>query len=249
MASPVEVNSEKELVAVHNLTEENLREALDLGGMPSPSIAVVKAQDGHSKYGPISLVFGPDSIDPQASRANRVYGSDAWTPTRPNVEYKVNADKAMKLNTELSQLSRQTAKGAFARGSVLTGTLDMEASSQSPKQLAGSLAQNDAVKAAYLADKGEDIRVVTKPEVRFTESQKKRYEKIMEAIGGESVLRDIVETDVVNGNHDRANAVLNEVRQAETAWAMEELGWSEEKAQAKAARLIAPMLRSRLENA
>ena len=249
LASPMEVNGEKELIAVHNLTEENLREALDLGGMPSPSIAVVRAREGHSKYGPISLVFGPDSIDPQANRANRVYGSDAWTPTRPNVEYKVNADQAMKLNTELAQLSRQTAKGAFARGSVLTGTLDMEASSQSPKQLAGSLAQNDAVKAAYLADKGEDIRVVTKPEVRFTESQKKRYEKIMEAIGGESVLRDIVETDVVSGNHDRANAVLNEVRQAETAWAMEELGWSEEKAQAKSARLIAPMLRSRLENA
>lgn len=249
LSAPVEVGKTKELVAVHNLTEENLKEALGLGGMPSPSIAVVKAREGHSQYGPISLVFGPDSIDPQANRANRVYGSDAWTPTRPNVEYKVNADKAMKLNTELSQLSRQTAKGAFARGSVLTGTLDMEASSQSPKQLAGSLAQNDAVKAAYLADKGEDIRVVTKPEVRFTESQKKRYEKIMEAIGGESVLRDIVETDVVNGNHDRANAVLNEVRQAETAWAMEELGWSEEKAQAKAARLIAPMLRSRLENA
>ena len=249
LASPVEVNETKELVAVHNLTEENLREALDLGGMPSPSIAVVKAQEGHSQYGPISLVFGPDSIDPMANRANRVYGSDAWTPTRPNVEYKVNADQAMKLNTELAQLSRQTAKGAFARGSVLTGTLNMEASSQSPKQLAGSLAQNDAVKAAYLADKGEDIQVVTKPEVRFTESQKKRYEKIMEAIGGESVLRDIVETDVVSGNHDRANAVLNEVRQAETAWAMEELGWSEEKAQAKAARLIAPMLRSRLENA
>ena len=249
LASPVEANETKELVAVHNLTEENLREALDLGGMPSPSIAVVKAQEGHSQYGPISLVFGPDSIDPMANRANRVYGSDAWTPTRPNVEYKVNADQAMKLNTELAQLSRQTAKGAFARGSVLTGTLNMEASSQSPKQLAGSLAQNDAVKAAYLADKGEDIQVVTKPEVRFTESQKKRYEKIMEAIGGESVLRDIVETDVVSGNHDRANAVLDEVRQAETAWAMEELGWSEEKAQAKAARLIAPMLRSRLENA
>ena len=249
LASPVEVNETKELVAVHNLTEETLREALDLGGMPSPSIAVVKAQEGHSQYGPISLVFGPDSIDPMANRANRVYGSDAWTPTRPNVEYKVNADQAMKLNTELAQLSRQTAKGAFARGSVLTGTLNMEASSQSPKQLAESLAQNDAVKAAYLADKGEDIQVVTKPEVRFTESQKKRYEKIMEAIGGESVLRDIVETDVVSGNHDRANAVLDEVRQAETAWAMEELGWSEEKAQAKAARLIAPMLRSRLENA
>ena len=30
-----------------------------------------------------------------ANRANRVYGSDAWTPTRPNVEYKVNADKVI----------------------------------------------------------------------------------------------------------------------------------------------------------
>ena len=249
LSAPVEVGKTKELVAVHNLTEENLKEALGLGGMPSPSIAVVKAQDGHSKYGPISLVFGPDAIDPQANRANRVYGSDAWTPTRPNVEYKVNADKAMKLNTELAQLSRQTAKGAFARGNVLTGTLDMETSSQSPKQLAESLASKDAVKAAYLADKGETVQVVTKPEVRFTESQKKRYEKIMDAIGGESVLRDIVESDVVNGNHNRANAVLNEVRQAEKTWAMEELGWNEEKAQAKAARLIAPMLRSRLENA
>ena len=77
LGAPVEVNGQKDLVAVHNLTEENLREALDLGGMPSPSIAVVKAQEGHTKYGPISLVFAPDAIDPMANHANRIYGSDA----------------------------------------------------------------------------------------------------------------------------------------------------------------------------
>ena len=249
MSAPVEVDSQKDLVAVHNLTEENLREALELGGLPSPSIAVVKAQEGHTKYGPISLVFNSDTIDPMVNRANRIYGSDAWTPTRPNVEYEVHADKAVKLNSELAQLSRQTAGGAFARGNVLSGTLDMEASGKSPKQLAESLSRNDAVKAAYLADKGETVQVVTKQEVRFTESQKKRYEKIMEALGGEAALRDIVESDVVNGNHDKSNAVLNEVREAEKSWAMEEFGWSEEKAQTKADRLIAPMLRARLENA
>ena len=249
MSAPVEVDSQKDLVAVHNLTEENLKEALELGGMPSPSIAVVKAQEGHTKYGPISLVFNSDTIDPMVNRANRIYGSDAWTPTRPNVEYEVHADKAVKLNSELAQLSRQTAGGAFARGNVLSGTLDMEASGKSPKQLAESLSRNDAVKAAYLADKGETVQVVTKQEVRFTESQKKRYEKIMEALGGEAALRDIVESDVVNGNHDKSNAVLNEVREAEKSWAMEEFGWSEEKAQTKADRLIAPMLRARLENA
>ena len=249
LSAPVEVDQNKDLVAVHNLTEGNLREALELGGLPSPSIAVVKAQEGHTKYGPISLVFNSDTIDPMVNRANRIYGSDAWTPTRPNVEYEVHADKAVKLNSELAQLSRQTAGGAFARGNVLSGTLDMEASGKSPKQLAESLSRNDAVKAAYLADKGETVQVVTKQEVRFTESQKKRYEKIMEALGGEAVLRDIVESDVVNGNHDKSNAVLNEVREAEKSWAMEEFGWSEEKAQTKADRLIAPMLRARLENA
>lgn len=249
LSAPVEVDQNKDLVAVHNLTEENLKEALELGGMPSPSIAVVKAQEGHTKYGPISLVFNSDTIDPMVNRANRIYGSDAWTPTRPNVEYEVHADKAVKLNIELAQLSRQTAGGAFARGNVLSGTLDMEASGKSPKQLAESLSRNDAVKAAYLADKGETVQVVTKQEVRFTESQKKRYEKIMEALGGEAALRDIVESDVVNGNHDKSNAVLNEVREAEKSWAMEEFGWSEEKAQTKADRLIAPMLRARLENA
>ena len=249
LSAPVEVDSQKDLVAVHNLTEGNLREALELGGLPSPSIAVVKAQEGHTQYGPISLVFNSDTIDPMVNRANRIYGSDAWTPTRPNVEYEVHADKAVKLNSELAQLSRQTAGGAFARGNVLSGTLDMEASGKSPKQLAESLSRNDAVKAAYLADKGETVQVVTKQEVRFTESQKKRYEKIMEALGGEAVLRDIVESDVVNGNHDKSNAVLNEVREAEKSWAMEEFGWSEEKAQTKADRLIAPMLRARLENA
>ena len=249
LSAPVEVDQNKDLVAVHNLTEGNLREALELGGLPSPSIAVVKAQEGHTQYGPISLVFNSDTIDPMVNRANRIYGSDAWTPTRPNVEYEVHADKAVKLNSELAQLSRQTAGGAFARGNVLSGTLDMEASGKSPKQLAESLSRNDAVKAAYLADKGETVQVVTRQEVRFTESQKKRYEKIMEALGGEAALRDIVESDVVNGNHDKSNAVLNEVREAEKSWAMEEFGWSEEKAQTKADRLIAPMLRARLENA
>ena len=249
LAAPVEVDTQKDLVAVHNLTEQNLREALELGGMPSPSIAVVKAQEGHTKYGPISLVFGSDTIDPMANSANRIYGSDAWTPTRPNVEYEVKADKARELNTYLAQLSRQTAEGEFARGNVLSGTLDMEASDKSPQQLAEQLAHNDAAKAAYLADRGENVDVVMKQEQRFTESQISRYEKVMEAVGGKENLREIIETDRANGNHDMANAVLEEVRSAEKNWAMQELGWDAEKAEKKAAKLIAPMLRVRLENA
>ena len=242
LSAPVEVDGQKELVAVHNLTEQNLREALQLGGMPSPSIAVVKAREGHTKYGPVSLVFGSDTIDPMVDKANRVYGADAWTPTRPGVEYEVHADKARALNTTLAQLSRQTAGGEFARGNVITGTMDMEVSGKSPQQIAEELAHSDAVKAAYLAAQGKDVDVVMKREERFTASQVRRSEKTIEAVGGEEALRNIIETDKKNANHDLAHAVFEKVREAEKNWAMEEFGWSEEKAQKKAERVIPPKL-------
>ena len=249
LSAPVEVDQNKDLVAVHNLTAENLQEALELGGMPSPSIAVVKAQEGHTKYGPISLVFNSDTIDPMVNRANRIYGSDAWTPTRPNVEYKVKPDKARALNTELAELSRKTVGGEFARSNAITGIMDMEASDKSPKQLAEKLAQNPSVKAAYLADIGETVDVAMKQEERFTASQVRRSEKTIEAVGGEEALRNIIETDRANDNHDLAHTVLEKVREAEKAWAMEEFGWSEEKAQKKAERVIPPKLLILLNNA
>lgn len=249
LSAPVEVDQNKDLVAVHNLTAENLQEALELGGMPSPSIAVVKAQEGHTKYGPISLVFNSDTIDPMVNRANRIYGSDAWTPTRPNVEYKVKPDKARALNTELAELSRKTAGGEFARSNAITGIMDMEASDKSPKQLAEKLAQNPSVKAAYLADIGETVDVAMKQEERFTASQVRRSEKTIEAVGGEEALRNIIEADRANDNHDLAHTVLEKVREAEKAWAMEEFGWSEEKAQKKAERVIPPKLLILLNNA
>jgi len=249
LSAPVEVDQNKDLVAVHNLTAENLQEALELGGMPSPSIAVVKAQEGHTKYGPISLVFNSDTIDPMVNRANRIYGSDAWTPTRPNVEYKVKPDKARALNTELAELSRKTAGGEFARSNAITGIMDMEASDKSPKQLAEKLAQNPSVKAAYLADIGETVDVAMKQEERFTASQVRRSEKTIKAVGGEEALRNIIETDRANDNHDLAHTVLEKVREAEKAWAMEEFGWSEEKAQKKAERVIPPKLLILLNNA
>ena len=110
LSAPVEVDKNKDLVAVHNLTAENLQEALELGGMPSPSIAVVKAQEGHTKYGPISLVFNSDTIDPMVNRANRIYGSDAWTPTRPNVEFEVNYDAMRDFESKVDSASKMRLK-------------------------------------------------------------------------------------------------------------------------------------------
>lgn len=213
MASPVEVNSEKELVAVHNLTEENLREALDLGGMPSPSIAVVKAQDGHSKYGPISLVFGPDSIDPQANRANRVYGSDAWTPTRPNVEYEVNSKAAADFEDTVYEASQSDFEGKFANSSSLQRIGVDEVSSENREELAQKLQRDTAVQLAYLKAQGEKVEPIYRTEKeQFDSLGNDSLEKIIEYAGADE-LKKVFEGgdfDLMDKLADKAADALEE---------------------------------------
>ena len=213
MASPVEVNSEKELVAVHNLTEENLREALDLGGMPSPSIAVVKAQDGHSKYGPISLVFGPDAIDPQANRANRVYGSDAWTPTRPNVEYEVNSKAAADFEDTVYEASQSDFEGKFANSSSLQRIGVDEVSSENREELAQKLQRDTAVQLAYLKAQGEKVEPIYRTEKeQFDSLGNDSLEKIIEYAGADE-LKKVFEGgdfDLMDKLADKAADALEE---------------------------------------
>lgn len=98
------------LLALHNLTEQNLRDALRLGGLPMPSIAIVQARQGHAKYGPISLVFGKASIDPQSNSDNRVYGGDAYTPTAPRVEYEASERVQTKLRQMYYDLEKRMGR-------------------------------------------------------------------------------------------------------------------------------------------
>ena len=71
LSSPVEKTDT--LVAIHNMDEEKLRRTLDLGAWPSPSIAIVEAEQGHADYGEYSAVFPRETIDPEADTRNRVY--------------------------------------------------------------------------------------------------------------------------------------------------------------------------------
>lgn len=213
LSAPVEVGKTKELVAVHNLTEENLKEALELGGMPSPSIAVVKAQNGHSKYGPISLVFGPDAIDPQANRANRVYGSDAWTPTRPNVEYEVNSKAAADFEDTVYEASQSDFEGKFANSSSLQRIGVDEVSSENREELAQKLQRDTAVQLAYLKAQGEKVEPIYRTEKeQFDSLGNDSLEKIIEYAGADE-LKKVFEGgdfDLMDKLADKAADALEE---------------------------------------
>ncbi len=159
------VEETKDLIAVHNLKASDMDRALQIGGFPMPSIAIVKDSAGHSEYGEISAVFGKETIDPEADKRNAVYGGDAWTPTVPRVDYEVNYEKKNAIEDEIETLARGVANGTFARASVLSSMGIDEETSLSKRELAEKLAGDDAVRAAYLAAQGKDIKPEYKEKV------------------------------------------------------------------------------------
>lgn len=112
------VEQTKDLIAVHNVTEDKLLNSLKLGGLPSPSIAIMKARvvDANANFGNISLVFSRNTIDPQVDSDNKLYSSDAYTPISVQPEYKLNEKKANDLYSKIRELSNK--KAAFKKNSV-----------------------------------------------------------------------------------------------------------------------------------
>ena len=149
METPVEET--KTLVAMHNMTEEKLRRTLDIGAWPSPSIAVVKAKEGHANYGEYSAIFPRGTIDPQADSRNKVYGGDAWTPTHDNalVEREVNYEARRAFDENIKNLSSQFAGGVF-QGSGTLGKIGLENETRwEPEEIADKLANHPEVQAAF----------------------------------------------------------------------------------------------------
>ena len=108
LKSPVEET--KDLVALHNLTEDKLLKSIALGGFPMPSIAVTRQDIPHTNFGDITLVMDKGAIDPKASRKNTVYSADAWTPTVPRVEYEADPKAEQRITAKLDQLGEKLDK-------------------------------------------------------------------------------------------------------------------------------------------
>ena len=160
------VEQTQDLMAIHNLDGKKMDSMLQLGAIPSPSVAIVKASQGHTQYGDYTLVFPRQSIDPQADRRNKVYGADAWTPTAANaiVEREVNYEAGRAAEQKIAQLANQVAGGIFSRYSVISGRVG-EVARMDEAELAKQLARDDAVRAAYLAEQGKDIEPALKEKV------------------------------------------------------------------------------------
>lgn len=185
------VEETETLVAMHNMTEEKLRRTLDIGAWPSPSIAVVKAKEGHANYGEYSAVFPRGTIDPQADSKNKVYGGDAWTPTHDNaiVERGVNYEVRRAFDENIKNLSSRFADGVF-QGSGTLGKIGLENETRwEPEEIADKLANHPEVQAAFLQSEGKRLEPVYRDkrfDRFFSNATVRRY---LDTVGEQEVAR------------------------------------------------------------
>nr|DAT44800.1 MAG TPA: nuclease [Caudoviricetes sp.] len=190
LKAPVEET--KNLLALHNLTEKNLLDAAKIGGLPMPSIAIVKADEGHGEYGDISFVFSKDTIDPQLFRSNKVYGYDAWTPTAPRIEYEVNEKSAKKIHDLFYRMERAKGRSFADPLYSAANTLEDELNRKGGvDKVVGAMRDDPRVMNIYLEDTGRGaVENVMKREVtRMDDNQQEMASFLIRELG-ESTVND-----------------------------------------------------------
>ena len=73
----------KDMMFVHNTNENAIKSFDQMGGIPSPSLAVQPADVPLKGFGDIQLIAKPKNFDPSVDPRNAVYSADAYTPRAP----------------------------------------------------------------------------------------------------------------------------------------------------------------------
>lgn len=196
LSEPVEET--RDLIAVHNMQVSELERTLDLGGLPMPSIAIIKAQSGHSEYGDVSLVFDKQTIDPKASKSNKVYGGDAWTPVYPKIEYKPNKKIADKISKKYYELGRKF--GYDESRPLYNYVYELEEQlnrHKGEKELLNELYDDTNMMQLYLLDSGKNKVETIKKEVstELTDAEVEMNEFFINELGA-----DVVDAVMWDGN-------------------------------------------------
>ncbi len=133
------------LIAVHNLSPENLKAADEIGGLAVPSIAVLGESRGElSGFGGITLIGGEPLASPDAGVP--AFPGDAWTVTFPRPDYSPRKG-------DFDAFRNPIADWAVERGMHATTLFTLWGESkQGPTSVKYSLLHSPAVQAYYLSE-------------------------------------------------------------------------------------------------
>lgn len=152
-----------DLVAIHNLYENEAIKVLKLGGMPSPSIAVTKAKHPFDRFGDVTFVFDKETIDPSIYE-NKVYTRDAYTRDMPSESNYVRYSDASKFYDAFIEFANEIDD--YRLKNQLDTLLKKD---QRKDAFINDLSYKEGMKLAYLKSQGKNPRKV------FTDGQFSGY--------------------------------------------------------------------------
>ena len=185
--------ADKDLVVYHNVSAGKLREAIKLGGLPMPSLAITKRDIPFGDFGEITLIGDKDMIDPRKSRSNEVFSRDAYTVRKPVVNYEVPA----KIDSDAFHKKYEETRKFLKKNSIDVGVINF--SFYDGEESLAAMENNIAIKYYYVKNiLKKDIpikeRTVT-PSVR-SERLFKEYPKLIHALKSSKVKKgDFSEVD------------------------------------------------------
>lgn len=185
--------ADKDLVLYHNVSTGKLREAIKLGGLPMPSLAITKRDIPFGDFGEITLIGDKDMIDPRKSRSNEVFSRDAYTVRKPVVNYEVPA----KIDSDAFHKKYEETRKFLNKNSIDVGEINF--SFYDGEESLAAMENNIAIKYYYVKNVlKKDIpikeRTVTPP-VRG-ERLFKEYPELIHALKSSKVKKgDFSEVD------------------------------------------------------
>lgn len=136
--------ADKDLVVYHNVSAGKLREAIKLGGLPMPSLAITKRDIPFGDFGEITLIGDKDMIDPRKSRSNEVFSRDAYTVRKPVVNYEVPA----KIDSDAFHKKYEETRKFLNKNSIDVGEINF--SFYNGEESLAAMENNIAIKYYYV---------------------------------------------------------------------------------------------------
>lgn len=149
------------LMLIHSMTASKLSRAIEVGGLPMPSLAITKPDnevvEPTLNYGEVTFL-GNSRMASRVIDEGAVWDRDIWSPTYPSPQYKVNVKGLEKKLATLQKGLLPNAKW----GKVATTELWMDAQYDSPDMLYSKFRDPGSyptIGMAYLKEKGVSVDV------------------------------------------------------------------------------------------
>lgn len=147
------------LIALHNLTESNIRFADKLGALPMPSVAITKYDQPLASFGEISLIAPRELVDPERGDV-RVFDADIYSPRVPRARPSPKMGEVHKFNSRLFKYTDRFPAGA--RLSHHPAVLEQAAEMDGLDEVIQRAQHMEDVQLMYFAEEhGIDIEVPT----------------------------------------------------------------------------------------